>query len=100
MLIKMSALFAEYIPALVGFLRALRFPPTPKNQNPSIFQSIVSGLTLSVQDCLASQGLIICVCAVAVTQQRLENPVGCKLRVTKTANYYYLYVLHIHRLLC
>ena len=29
--------FADSIPALVGFLWALRFPPTPKNQNPFIF---------------------------------------------------------------
>ena len=29
--------FADSIPALVGFLRALRFPPTPKNRNPFIF---------------------------------------------------------------
>ena len=27
----------DSIPALVGFLRALRFPPTPKNRNPFIF---------------------------------------------------------------
>ena len=52
--------------------------------------SIVSGLMLCVQACLAAPGLITCVCAVAVTQRRLENPVGCKLHVTKTTNYYLL----------
>ena len=29
--------FADSIPALVGFLRALRFPPAPKNRYPFIF---------------------------------------------------------------
>ena len=28
--------FADFLPALVGFLWALRFPRTPKNQNPFI----------------------------------------------------------------
>ena len=29
--------FADSVPTLVGFLQALRFSPTPKNQNPFIF---------------------------------------------------------------
>ena len=29
--------FADSISALLSFLRVLRFPPTPKNRNPSIF---------------------------------------------------------------
>ena len=54
------------------------------------FKSIVSGLMLCVQTCLAALGLITCVYAAAVTQRNLENPVGCKSHVTKTTNYYLL----------
>ena len=36
-LFSARTLFADSIPALVGFLRALRFPPTTKNRNPFIF---------------------------------------------------------------
>ena len=44
--------FADSISALVGFLRALQFPPTPKNQNPFIFLINSSGLSLCVQSLL------------------------------------------------
>ena len=54
-----------------------------------LFWSIVSGLSLCVQACLAALGLITYVSTVAVKQRCLENPFGCKLRITKTANYYH-----------
>ena len=40
--------FAESTPALVGFLRAIRFPPSPKNQNPSISVDRTSEYTHSL----------------------------------------------------
>ena len=72
-------------------LRALRFPPTPKNQNPFIFLVNSSGLLLCVQSLLGCLGFNY-VCAVAVTQRCLKNPVGWKSRVTKTANCYYYHL--------
>ena len=91
--------FADSIPALVGFLRALRFPPTPKNRYSSIFlvrsfwSLVVCILPSLLVVCikLPASGLITYVCAAAVTQRRLENPLGCKSRVTKTENYYYYF---------
>ena len=35
--------------------------------------------------CLAVTGLVAYVCVAAVTQRRLEHPLGCKSRVIKTA---------------
>ena len=69
--------FANSIPALVGFLWVLRFPLTPKNQNPSIF--LVHSLWYHV----VCTSLLDCMCAAAVTQRRLEDPVGCKSQVYK-----------------
>ena len=63
----MQIWFADSIPALVSFLRARRFPPTPTNRNPSLFWSIVSGLTLCVQDCLVALVFIARVCAAYAT---------------------------------
>ena len=50
--------FANSIPALGGFLRALRFPPTPKNRNPFIF--LVSHCVYKAY--LAASDLITYVC--------------------------------------
>ena len=63
--------FADSIPALVGFLRALRFPPTPKNRTPSH----------KILFCFSGSSLWGCVCgclmsAAVATQQRLEYPIG------------------------
>ena len=44
---------------------------------------MVTGLTLCVQACLAALGLITCMCAVPITQWRVENPVGWKSHVKK-----------------
>ena len=55
--------FADSIPALVGFLRALRFPPTPKNRNPFIFlvNSFWSLVVCIKPACLPEVWLPICV---------------------------------------
>ena len=81
-------LICRFLSALVGFLRALRLPPTLKNRNPSIFP--ISRCVHKV--CLAASGLITYVCAAAVTQRRLGNPVSWKSRITKPANYYFIII--------
>ena len=59
--------FADSPPALVGFLRALRFPPTPKNLNTFIF--LVHSFW----------SLVVCIKpAAAVTQRCPDSPVGCR----------------------
>ena len=69
-----------------------RYPP--ENQNPFIFLHEWSIIVVSLcvyKACLTAWGLITYVCAAAVTQLHLGNPVSWNLRVTKTANYYYYY---------
>ena len=51
--------FADSISALVGFLRALLFPPTPKNRNPFMFLVNSSGLSLYVQSLLGCLGFFL-----------------------------------------
>ena len=69
--------FADSIPALVGILRALQFPPTPKNRNPLTFMVHSFWSSRCVYKAwLSAWGWITYVCAAAVTQRRLENPVA------------------------
>ena len=85
--------FADSLPALVGFLQALRFPPTPKNRNPFIFLVNSSGLSLCVQSLLGCLGFnYLCVCALRLSHSGAlwTQWVGSRV-VTKTANYYYYY---------
>ena len=73
-------LICRFLSALVGFLRALRLPPTLKNRNPSIFP--VSRCVYKA--CLAASGLITYVCAAAVTQRRLWEPSELEVAHYKT----------------
>ena len=53
----MRVWFADSIPVLVGFLRVLQFPPTPKIGILPNFWSIISGFSLFVyKACLAAFG--------------------------------------------
>ena len=76
--------FADSIPTLVGFLRAIRFPPTPKNWNPFIFlvHSFWSLVVCTKPAWLPQVWLPMCTAA-AFTQRRLENPVGWYLALKK-----------------
>ena len=67
--------FADSIPALVGFLRALWFPPTPKNRTPShkiLFR--ISGYSLwgCVCGCLMPGGATYIPLHVVITDQTLS----------------------------
>ena len=81
--------FADSISALVGFIRALRFPPTPKNRNPFIFLVDSSGLSLCKQTLFGCLRLnYLCVCCGYHTGVPWE-PSWLEVARYKTANYYY-----------
>ena len=82
--------FADSIPALVGFLRALRFPPTPKNRNPFIFlvNSFWSLVVCIKPACLPEVWLPMCALWLSHSGALRTQWVAMS-RVTITAYYYY-----------
>ena len=88
--------FADSIPALVGFLRALRFPPTPKNRYPFIFlvNSFWSLVVRIKPACLPEVWLPMCALRLSHSGALRTQWVDTS-RVTKTANYYYYYYYFI-----
>ena len=84
--------FADSIPALVGFLQALRFLPTPKNRNPFIFlvNSFWSLVVCIKPACLPEVWLPMCTLWLSHSGALRTQWVDMS-RVTKTANYYYYY---------
>ena len=90
--------FADSIPALVGFLRALRFPPTPKNRNPFIFlvNSFWSLVVCIKPACLPEVWLPMCALRLSHSGALRTQWVDMS-RVTKTANYNYYYYYYRER---
>ena len=77
--------FADSVPALAGFLRALWFPPTPNTQNPSIF------LVHSFWSHIVCTSLLGCSRQGHAWQRRLEKP--GKSHVTKKCKLFFLLLL-------
>ena len=86
--------FADSIPALVGFLRLLQFPPTPKNRNPFIFlvNSFWSLVVCIKPACLPEVWLPMCALRLSHSSALRTQWVDMS-RVTKTANYCYYHIL-------
>ena len=79
--------FADSIPTLVGFLRALQFPPTPKNRNPFIFlvHSFWSLVVCIKPACLPEVELPMCALRLS-HHGALRTQWVDMSRVTKSAN--------------
>ena len=91
-----NLVWAEYIPALVGFLQALRFPPTPKNRNPFIFlvHSFWSLVVCIKPACLPEVELPTCALRLSHSGALRTQWIDLS-RVSKTANYHYHYYYYL-----